>query len=69
MKYWIFKGLMLSVIVLVLTGCAQQLEEEGTIGENLGGEELNQPLERVQALGTQLDKPPANTEKATFALG
>lgn len=69
MKYWIFKGLMLSAIVLALTGCAQQLAEEGTVEENLGGEVLNQPLERVQALGTQLDKPPANTATATFALG
>lgn len=69
MKLWMLTVLMLSVIVLALTGCGQQSEEEGIMEENLGGEELNQPLERVQALGTQLDMKPANTQTATFALG
>lgn len=69
MKVWMFTLLTLSVIALALTGCGQQSGEQGITEENLGGEELNQPLERVQALGTQLDRKPANTQTATFALG
>lgn len=69
MKLWMFVVLMLSAIALALTGCEQQPGDQGITEENLGGEELNQPLERVQALGTQLDMKPANTQTATFALG
>ncbi len=69
MKGWMFVLLLAIALVLALSGCAQQPEEEGMINEGVGGDEVNQSLESIQALGTQLDKQPAHTETATFALG
>ncbi len=69
MKGWMFTLLLATALVLALSGCSQQPEEEGMMNENVGGDEVNQPLEREQALGTQLDRQPAQTETATFALG
>lgn len=69
MKGLTFILLVVTAFVFVLSGCAQQPEEEGKINENVGGEDVNQPLEREQALGTQLDRQPTRTETATFALG
>ena len=69
MKGWMLLLLLSTALVFALSGCAQQPEEESMMNEDVGGEDVNQPIERVQALGTQLDKQPARTETATFALG
>ncbi len=70
MKYWMVRVMILAVVA-VMGGCSSLTAEKPLTSDNKeeGVEQSMEKIETIETIGTPLDKKPAVTALATFALG